>query len=722
MRTRAYVGDVACVTTCARAGVVLAGVGSRVRAYALDAHARVLTPVDACDALEDGARVHGARAIANGTTCVAFGARRMRVLTWTVDGASGAGRWRADASPPAFASWVHDAREMRTPERGYAVTIAVGLSDNSVERWSRRVGEETWTRTARRECAERCALYAMALSSSDTWDELCVAGGTIFNDIQVWGVSDGVVRARCVGHEGSLMRVRFGDGDDEVYSASDDRTARVWDVSTVMRDFTGERRDIRPSAVLVGHTARVWDCVRIDGERPMYASAGEDCTIRLWDANLAHGTETLSDGVDRRAACELATLRGHRGRGIWRLCALKSSNGESFLVSAGADGSVKLWSVSDWTRAIEGAALREFETPCPDSAMVVDEEEAVEMEPTETVPRKRKKSKRRQSFFGANDEFIRVVRIARYGVIYVATNRGVLHRVTQASEEASWIWTTILENASPILSMCLEETSENDVVLFSDLEGVVNVVYVSKQTGARVNNVSWSASEPRLLLDVFSTPGKVFASIVGGVMKCWNLTDGSYAFTLRNPYKHRALAIDCSEEQGLVLVGDQKGNLCVFDSKVDDELPLVAKKWSAHEKTSSVNSCKILPGPVFVSGGRDSNVCYWRMSEENELVLDSKWTTPSKSGADFVTFGANGELARAAGFRETNFVVYSVSDQRQMMRVPVQAQHTPHDILMGDGDRVIFVHRQKTSLHILVRWPESIDVAEDESTALWSHG
>ena len=721
MRSRAYAGDAACVEWLERDRVCVSAAGSRVRWFVLDAVARALAPGGACDALEGGARAHGVRALERGGACVVFGERRARVLAWA--GGGGAGRRLvAGEAPPAFGSWVHDARGMREPERDAEVTIVVGLSDNSVERWSRRVGGG-WMRTARSECAERRALYATALSSSDTWEGLRVAAGTIFNDIQVWGVSDGAVRARCVGHEGSLMRVRFGDGDDAVYSASDDRTARVWDVSTAMRDSVDEGRVIRPSAVLVGHAARVWDCVRIEGERPMYASAGEDCTVRLWDANNAHGTETLADGAHRRATCEIATLRGHRGRGIWRLCTLKSSSGESFLASAGADGSVKLWSVSDWTRATEGAALREFETTCPDSAMIVDEEEEVEMEPTETVPRKRKKSKRRQSFFGANDEFIRVIRIARYGVLYVGTNRGVLHRVAQASEGASWIWTTVFENASPILSMCLEETSENDVVLFSDLEGAVNVVYVSKQTGDCVNNTSWSASEPRVLLDVFSTPGKVYASIVGGIVKCWNLSDvSSCAFTLRNPYNHRVLAIDFSEEYALVLVGDQKGNLCVFDSKANDELPLVAKKWSAHEKTSSVNACRILPGPVFVSGGRDANVCYWRMTEENELLLDSKWTTPSKSGVDFFSLGVNGELTRAAGFRETNFVVYSVNDQRQMMRVPVQAQHTPRDVLMADGDRVIFVHRRKTSLHILVRWPESIAAVEDASTALWSHG
>ena len=49
-------------------------------------------------------------------------------------------------------------------------------------------------------------------------------------------------------------------------------------------------------------------------------------------------------------------------------------------------------------------------------------------------------------------------------------------------------------------------------------------------------------------------------------------------------------------------------------------------------------------------------------------------------------------------------MAYSVNDQRQTMRIPCSAQNVPHDVLMGDGDRVMFVHRYKTSLRVSMRW------------------
>ena len=742
VESRAYVGDVACVEAFGRSTLV-AGVGTSVHYFSLDAGTNALTRLGSIAAFDaDGARVHGARDVDGGRTCAVWGERRVRVMRREDDGNGNAGGgWRLRAETPLapFAAWVHDVRGV-DGARGGIMALAIGFSDNSVERWNRVDGGECWTRTARVECETRCLLYTLALSASETWDNLTVAAGTIFNDIQLWRVSEGGVRASCVGHEGSLMRVRFGDdGDGEsVYSASDDRTARVWTIPSGVLDATTMETSavpIRPSAVLAGHVARVWDCVRVNGERPVYASAGEDCSVRVWDANAAQGAETLAEGVARRAACELAALRGHRGRGIWRVCKLTSANGETLLASGGADGSVKVWNMSDWTSSSAGAAdstaLHESVTECPDSKMLVDddendgeaqmaEDEDIE---TETKSKKRKKkSKRRKSFFGPNDEYVRVVRIARYGVMYVATNLGKFYRVTMAPRGGTWRWECACESPSPLMSMSVEETDAHDIVLLSDLEGVIRVAYVSRETGVCERVVSFQASEPRVLMDVFSTAGRVYASIVGGVVKCWNLDDlERCVFTLTNPYKHRVLSIDHSDESNIVLVGDQKGNLIVFDASEDavDELSVIAKKWAAHEK-ASINDCRILPGPTFVSGGRDSNACTWSLTDDGELVLVSKWTAPSKAGAVFLALDAAGELSHAAGFRELDFVAYSVNDQRQTMRIPCSAQNVPHDVLMGDGDRVMFVHRYKTSLRVSMRWSERSSNAE--AVNLWSHG
>ena len=741
-RSRAYVGDVACVASFGARGTLLAGAGASIHRFALGTDgargcgasgARRVASAAVFEA--QGVRVHGVRDLRDGETCAVWGERRVRVMRLRDgDGDDGDGDgWTAETPFAPFAAWVHDVRGIADDDGARGRAMAIGFSDNAVELWRRDAEGDGWTRAERVECESRCLLYTLALSASETWAGMTVAAGTIFNDVQLWCVRDGAVRVKCVGHEGSLMRVRFGEDGDVVYSSSDDRTARVWDVPENAMD-SNTCVSVRPSAVLAGHVARVWDCVRIDGERPVYATAGEDCTVRVWDANNARGTETLEQGVTRRPQCELAVLRGHRGRGIWRVCKLKAFNGDVVLASAGADGSVKIWNMSDWTSASAGQkdsmALHESVTPCPDGKLTSDDaadSTDIEMheEPAESASSKKrkKKSKRRKSLFGPNDEYIRAVRIARYGVIYVATNCGILYRVTISSKGAAWVWERVCESASPLMSMSVERTDDSDVVAVSDLEGIIKIAHISCHTGSCTNLISFRASETRVLMDVFLKNGYVFASIVGGVIKCWRRDEVEQCvFTLRNPYKHRILALDYSEELQIVAVGDQKGNLCVFDANTKaDDLVVLAKKWSAHEKASSINACEIHPGPVFMTGGRDSNACCWSVSGDGELVLDTKWTAPSKASVLFLSATANGDFSRAAGFRETDFVAYSVSDQRQMIRIPCHAQNVPHDVFMGDGDRIIFVHRYKTSLHISMRWSEQ-DVVEDKSGALWSHG
>lgn len=345
--------------------------------------------------------------------------------------------------------------------------------------------------------------------------------------------------------------------------------------------------------------------------------------------------------------------------------------------------------------------------------------------------RKKKKSKRRKSAFTTKDEFVRVIRVIRYGVMYVATNHGFLYQVHLSTDDGTWRWLKCHadEGRSPLMSMCVEQREECDVIALANLEGEIVVLRVADNTFATHTVASIvRASEPRLLMDVFMTKGNVFASIVGGMMKCFPLDhDDSVeecAFTLTNPYSHRILAVDYCTKEKIVLVGDQKGNMCVFDAKVKSiNLPVIAQKWSAHEKTASINVCAICDGPVFVTGGRDANVYTWRMKThgEIELVPTSKWTTPSKASVLFATLKENGDLSHVAGFRETDFVVHSTVDQRQILRVECGTHIMPHDILMGEGGRIIFAYRDNDCLRISTRWPESQEVVET-STSVWSHG
>jgi WD40 repeat protein len=117
-------------------------------------------------------------------------------------------------------------------------------------------------------------------------------------------------RTTLYGHEGSVYSVVFSPDGQTILTASDDRTARLWN------------RQGEELAILRGHTDSVWSAVfSPDGQTILTAS--HDHTARLWN----------------RQGAELAVLRGHEG---WVDSAVFSPDGQMIL-TASSDGTARLW-------------------------------------------------------------------------------------------------------------------------------------------------------------------------------------------------------------------------------------------------------------------------------------------------------------------------------------------------------------------------------------------
>jgi hypothetical protein len=132
------------------------------------------------------------------------------------------------------------------------------------------------------------------------------------NTARLWDLS-GTQRAACIGHHSSVLSATFSPDGTQILTASQDGTARLW-------DLTG-----KPLAELRGHENRVWSAsFSPDGKSILTGSW--DGTARLW--NLS--------------GKQLTKFNGHEGP---VLSAIFSSDGTKVL-TASADKTARLWDLS----------------------------------------------------------------------------------------------------------------------------------------------------------------------------------------------------------------------------------------------------------------------------------------------------------------------------------------------------------------------------------------
>ena len=692
------------------------------------------------------ARVHGilpspdldafvasASGASGGRAILVWGERRVAVATLRAGAgvAPDARELRVTRALPPLGHWVHDARPMRPDAHALAeTTVAVGLADNAVEQWSLG-GADAFSAASsppallrRVECSHRSMLYSLALRGSRMAD-LRVAGGTIFNEVQLWAPgaadaavsrktegaseatsSDGVRRpppfAILRGHEGSIMRVSWSRDGTRVFSTSDDRTARTWRVTDRDADrggdpggeaaataATGTEIRARADSVLYGHGGRVWDCQPARaGQRRLLVTAGEDCAVRLWE-DTTHESPVRETPSERslgaptkekqKGAKEdpVAVLRGHRGRGVWRCVTVRNPRGSDTLVTAGADASIKLWDLSEYeagpfnekTKNEDGEASATAGDRGVDAFAgdAMPEECASRTEETRDTPR--------------------AVCLTAPGVVFVGTERGAVHearRPKMSAESESnargWVWRANLfaePSGAAIVSVADARASGTRLaaneryggstarLAIGDASGRVAVIAVAD--GATAATTLWSAraSPPRRLLDVLvGHGGDIFTVVVGGAVALWRANEGNERKSAtwvadgvaHSPFRQRALC--ASRRGGVFALGDQSGNVAVFDASgsaavagsgpggAEDaaeapgdaaSLPLLAAERGAHGAHSVAFVQIRLPGggcetvgasaatfssAEIVTGGRDGRLCVFALRESAGATVE----------------------------------------------------------------------------------------------------
>ena len=103
----------------------------------------------------------------------------------------------------------------------------------------------------------------------------------------IWNLSTGEKLSTLMGHLGPVNEALFSPDESRVLTVSDDKSARLWDASTGMLLKT-----------LSGHTAALNSAAfSADGRR--VATASDDLTVRIWNADTGILLKTLA-GHGRR--------------------------------------------------------------------------------------------------------------------------------------------------------------------------------------------------------------------------------------------------------------------------------------------------------------------------------------------------------------------------------------------------------------------------------------
>jgi WD40 repeat protein len=195
---------------------------------------------------------------------------------------------------------IHDCAV--APDGSYVVSAS---ADGSIKLWDTEFASARASRAGHRDWVTGCAI------SGD--GDAVVSVSSDFT-VKVWDPRTGLVQLDLSGHDDVVWGCGVAASRGAIVSASADKTLKLWDLATGTLQAT-----------LVGH--RDWVNACAIGPEHLMASVSSDRTIRIWD---------LRNGGTRLA------FVGHRDS--INACAFSPDG--AFLVSGAADATVKVWGVA----------------------------------------------------------------------------------------------------------------------------------------------------------------------------------------------------------------------------------------------------------------------------------------------------------------------------------------------------------------------------------------
>ncbi len=371
-------------------------------------------------------------------------------------------------------------------------TIALASEDGTVSLWERGEQGSSPVRIVRRSTLE---IHAVDFSHNGKMLASAGADGIV----ELWDVDKNKVTSIETSHEGRIYSIAFSHNDKLFASAGADGTVKLWNVE-----------DGKELGTLEGSERDIFYSIVFDNESRTLAAASSNGTIKLWDLQDCQA-KNFKD-------CQPKSLIDSNGKAHTdEVYSIGFSHNNSFLVSASADRTIKLWSLKD--SKLLNTMLR-HEREVRSVSFSHDSNLLVSASTDKTV----------KLWNRADGKLLRTLNGHRGSTIGV----GFIDKKTIAS--ASDDGTIKLWSVTPKF----EERSDSILGLsFNPKDGIIasvseNGISLWDADGKRLKTPDTFEQNKEIFKNVsFSSDGKTIASVSEeGIIKLWNLQDGKLLKTI----------------------------------------------------------------------------------------------------------------------------------------------------------------------------------------------